>query len=133
MAMNTVLWVAQGSLAVVFAASGSMKAAFAKDRLVKMGQSGIQHYDMRFIRFIAITELLGAVGLVAPWLLGTARVLTPLAALGLGVLMVGAAASHARLARENASRQRRELGNVLNNFVLLVCCVAVAAARFQML
>jgi uncharacterized membrane protein YphA (DoxX/SURF4 family) len=52
---------------------------------------------------------------------GAATVLVPLAAVGLAVLMVGAAATHWR---------RGELPNVGMNAVLLVLAVVVAWARF---
>ena len=46
-----------------------------------------------FIRFIGICEVLGAFGLILPWALGIRRELTPLAAAGLVIIMVGATVS----------------------------------------
>jgi len=56
-----------------------------------------------------------------PGLAGRALVLTPLAAVGLAGVMVGAAVAHTRL---------REPRNVAVNAVLFVICVGVAAGRF---
>ena len=46
-----------------------------------------------FVRFIGICEVLGAFGLILPWALGIRRELTPLAAAGLAIIMVGATVS----------------------------------------
>jgi len=43
-----------------------------------------------FIHFIGICEILGAIGLILPWLLGIKPKLTPLAACGLVIIMIGA-------------------------------------------
>ena len=128
--MEVVLWTLQGLLAALFALSGAFKIALTKEALIAKGQTGIQHYPLPFIRFVATGELLGAIGLIAPWLSGIARVLTPLAASGFGVLMIGAAFSHARLAGEDPARRRPELRNVCNNLLILVACGFVAAMRF---
>jgi hypothetical protein len=45
-----------------------------------------------FLRFIGAAEFLGAIGLILPGLLGIRRELTPLAAAGLAVIMIGATA-----------------------------------------
>jgi len=95
--MNTALWAAQLTLAAVFAASGAAKLTMARDRLIATGQTGVAMFPMPVVRFTAAMELLAAVGLVAPGLTGIGTVLTPLAALGLCVVMIGAAWAHSRL------------------------------------
>jgi uncharacterized membrane protein YphA (DoxX/SURF4 family) len=130
--MEVVLWTLQGALAALFALSGAFKITLSKEALIAKGQTGIQHYPLPFIRFVATCELLGAMGLVVPRLSGIARVLTPLAASGLGALMIGAAFSHARLAGENPARRRSELRNARNNLLILLACGLVAAARFAL-
>lgn len=95
--MDILLWAAQLVLAAVFAASGTAKLTMARDRLLATGQTGIAMFPMPLVRFTAAAEVLAAVGLVAPWLSGTARLLTPLAAAGLCVVMIGAAWAHSRL------------------------------------
>ncbi len=131
--MEVILWTLQGLLAALFALSGAFKIALSKEALVAKGQTGIRHYPLPFIRFVATSELLGAIGLVMPWLSGIARVLTPLAASGLGTLMMGAAFSHARLAREDRAMRGSELRNVRNNLLILLACGFVAAMRFARL
>lgn len=95
--MNFALWTVQLVLAVVFAASGTAKLTMTRQRLLATGQTGVAMYPMPVVRFTAAMELLAAVGLVAPGLTGIAQLLTPLAAAGLGVVMVGAAWAHSRL------------------------------------
>ena len=50
-------------------------------------------FSGEFIRFIGACEVLGALGLVLPWALGIRRELTPLAAAGLVIIMIGATVS----------------------------------------
>jgi hypothetical protein len=45
-----------------------------------------------FLRFIGVAETLGALGLILPWALRIRRELTPIAAVGLVVIMIGAVA-----------------------------------------
>ena len=119
--MNLFLWILQGTLAVVFTASGLAKSTMSRDRLLTTGQTGIALFPMPVVRVTAACELLAAAGLVLPWATGIAPVLTPLAAVGLCVVMVGAASSHARL---------REPRNVAVNTVLFAIALTVAIGRF---
>jgi hypothetical protein len=59
-------------------------------------------------------------GLFLPWLTGVAPVLTPAAAAGLGIVMIGAAAIHLRL---------REPLSALANAGILALCAFVAPGR----
>jgi uncharacterized membrane protein YphA (DoxX/SURF4 family) len=127
--MNVVLWIAQIVLGLIFTVSGAVKAFGKKGWLLATGQTGLTHFGVPFIRFIAVSELLGATGLVTPWLTGIARFLTPVSAIGLAVVMAGAADAHTRQARENPKRRRKELANVLTNTLLLVLCLLVAFGR----
>jgi hypothetical protein len=75
---------------------------------------------MPVVRFAAVMEVLAALGLVLPWATGIAPVLTPLAALGLCVVMVGAAWAHARL---------QEPRNVFFNAVFFALAAFLAVGR----
>ncbi len=127
--MNVALWTAQLLLAGVFAASGTIKGLGSQDWLVASGQTGVSHYSVPFIRFVAVSELFGVAGLILPTALKVAPVLTPLAAACLGVLMVGAANAQARLARENPRRSAKERRNIGTNVGLLGLCLFVALGR----
>jgi hypothetical protein len=119
--MDIALWIGQIVLAVVFLISGTLKVWWPKQRLIDSGQTGVVFFSQPAIRLIATSELLGAVGVVLPWLTGIASVLTPLAAAGLGVVMIGAATTHVKL---------REPKNVAITVTLLAMCVFVAIGRF---
>jgi len=119
--MNLALWIVAGVLAFVFAGSGLMKLAVPKDQLVAKGQGWAESVDPNAIRFIGAVEVLGAIGLIVPPLVGIAPVLAPLAAVGLALVMLGAIVTHAR---------RGEIPNVVINLVLLALAVFVAWGRF---
>ncbi|WP_406437587.1 DoxX family protein [Streptomyces sp. NBC_01613] len=118
--MNVALWVGQALLAVVFVYSGALKVSQSKEKLLEMGQTGVAVFPVPLLRFVASCELLGAVGVIVPWLTDTAPVLTPLAAAGFVVIMVGAIAAHARL---------HEPRNVAATSFVLVVAAAVAVGR----
>jgi len=120
--MNTILWVCQVLLATVFLGSGALKGTQSKERMLASGQTGIRDYSLGFIRFIASMEVLGAIGLIVPWMTRILPWLTPLAAAGLGIIMMGAARSHTRL---------REPRNVATNIILLALCLIVVIGRWR--
>jgi hypothetical protein len=130
--MNVALWTAQIALAVVFAVSGIAKSTMSKERLIASGQTGVAPFPPALIRFTAVSELLGVVGLVGPWLTGIAPVLTPTAAVGLSIVMIGALGSHGRLLRADlaAGRGAREAVNVAANITIFAMCMFVAVGRF---
>jgi len=95
--MNVFLWIVQAILAVMFLGSGIAKSLMSKERMLATGQTGAASQPLPLIRFIAFCEILGATGLILPCALGIDRFLTPLAAVGLAAIMVGAARIHAKL------------------------------------
>src|SRR3569832_2269507 len=113
--MNVATWIVQVILAAVFSYSGVYKGTHSKPQIVASGQTGVRWYSAGFIRFIAISELFGVAGLILPRRLGVAPVRTRVDAVALGVVMVGAAVSHARLAPERP----REWINVETDVELL--------------
>ena len=83
--MNKALWIAQGILAALFLFAGGMKLVLPAEALV-----GPVPMPVAFIRFIGICEVLGALGLILTGLLNIRTDLTPLAAAGLVIIMIGA-------------------------------------------
>ncbi|MGH3458391.1 DoxX family protein [Aeromicrobium sp.] len=122
--MDTFLWILQGTLAAVFLGSGIAKSTMSRERLIATGQTGIALFPMPVVRVTAGAELLAAAGLLLPWATGVVPWLTPLAAAGLCVVMVGAAWSHTRL---------REPQNVAANGLLFAAALAVAIGRLAAL
>ena len=83
--MNIALWIIQGLLAALFLFAGGMKLVMPIEEMTKqIAMPGL------FLRFIGVCEVLGAIGLVLPWLLRIRPGLTPLAAAGLVIIMIGA-------------------------------------------
>jgi uncharacterized membrane protein YphA (DoxX/SURF4 family) len=122
--MDVILWIFQVVLALIFAASGSAKATMSPQRMAATGQTGVALFPLPLVRLVAVCELLAALGLVLPWATGIAPALTPLAAVGLCVVMIGAASAHTRL---------REPGTVAVNALLFALALAVAIGRFAAL
>jgi hypothetical protein len=122
--MSIATWAASGVLAVLFFGSGVVKSTMSRERLLATGQSGIAPFPMPVVRLTAVSEIAAAFGLFLPWLLERAEVLTPLAALGLCVVMAGAAVSHASL---------REPKQVAANLVVFSLAAFVAADRLAQL
>ena len=119
--MNVVLWIIAGLLAVAFAGAGLMKLTQPKPKLAAAGMPWTEDFSDGQVKGIGALEVLGALGLILPAALGIAEVLTPLAAVGLTLLMAGAAVTHLR---------RKEGKQVPVNVVLGGLALFVAVMRF---
>jgi len=118
--VNTAIWVAQGLLAVVFLTAGLLKLTQSRSAL-KARMPYVEDFTDREIKGIGTVEVLGAVGVVLPAALRILPVLTPIAAVGLALIMIEAAYTHVR---------RHELGHVPLNAILFALAVFVAVERF---
>jgi hypothetical protein len=85
--MNVALWIVQGLLALLFLFAGGMKLVLPIEQV-----TADVPLPGWFLRFIGVAEVLGALGLILPGLLKIRPGLTPLAAAGLVIIMVGATA-----------------------------------------
>ena len=83
--MNYALWIVQGLQALLFLFAGGMKLVLPLEKMA--GPVELPGY---LLRFIGVAEVLGAVGLILPSLLRIRPGLTPLAACGLVIIMIGA-------------------------------------------
>jgi hypothetical protein len=83
--MNVALWIVQGLLGALYLFAGGMKLVMPLEEL-----KGPVELPGTFLRFIGVAEVLGALGLVLPGLLRIKPGLTPLAAAGLVIIMIGA-------------------------------------------
>ena len=83
--MNVALWIVQGLLSALFLFAGGAKLVLPLDQM-----TGPVVLPGWFLRFIGVAEVLGALGLVLPGFLRIRPGLTPLAAAGLVVIMIGA-------------------------------------------
>jgi uncharacterized membrane protein YphA (DoxX/SURF4 family) len=83
--MNVALWIVQVLLALLFLFAGAMKLVLPIAEMTK--QTPLPGL---FLRFLGVAEVLGALGLILPGLLRIRPGLTPLAAAGLVIIMIGA-------------------------------------------
>ena len=92
--MDTTIWIVQNLMAVLFVLHGiamfNPPAPVRESIVKKMG------YSLPFLKMIGTLEVLGGLGLIIPSWTRIMPILSPLAALGLMVIMIGAAISHAR-------------------------------------
>jgi DoxX-like family len=86
MTMNLVLWIVQALLACVFLFAGGVKLILPVEEMTKQ----MPMLSGGFLRFVAVCEVLGAIGLILPGLLRIQQWLTPLAAACLVIIMIGA-------------------------------------------
>ena len=85
--MNIALWIIQVLLALLFLFGGGVKLVLPIEEMTKqVAMPGL------FLRFIGVCEVLGGLGLILPGLLRIWTALTPLAAVGLVIIMIGATA-----------------------------------------
>jgi hypothetical protein len=83
--MTCALWIVQGLLALTFLFAGGTKRILPIEEMTKdVALPGL------FLRLLGMAEVLGAIGLILPGLLRIRPGLTPLAAAGLVVIMIGA-------------------------------------------
>jgi len=87
MKRNTVLWIVQGLLGAMFLLAGIPKLVMSAEQ---MAAPGPIQFPVAFVRFIGVCEILGAIGMIVPGITGIKPGLTPLAAAGLVIIMIGA-------------------------------------------
>jgi uncharacterized membrane protein YphA (DoxX/SURF4 family) len=92
--MNIALWIIQVLLALLFLFAGGMKLIMPIEEMTKQMPVAIPGL---FLRFIGVCEVLGGLGLVLPMLLRIKPWLTPIAAVGLGIIILGAIAFSMKL------------------------------------
>src|SRR5258706_15522502 len=90
--MNVVLWIIQVLLALLFLFGGGVKLVLPIEEMTKqIAMPGL------FLRFIGVCEVLGGLGLILPGIFRLKTGLTPLAAAGLTIIMIGATAISLKL------------------------------------
>ncbi len=120
--MNTTIWIIQSVLAALFILHGiamfNPPATVQESVVKKMG------FSLGFFKIIGTLEVLGGLGLILPSWTRVMPVLTPLAALGLVVIMLGAVVSHARQA---------EGKQTVATSVVTLLAIFIAVGRFWLL
>ena len=87
--MNIALWIVQVLLAALFLFAGGFKLVTPMEEMMKQMPVALPGW---FVIFTGVAEVLGGLGVILPWLTGIRPGLTPLAAAGLVIVMIGATA-----------------------------------------
>ena len=118
--MNTTIWILQGLLAAIFLIAGFYKVITPKVKLEK-NMLWAKDYTEETIKFIGLSEMLGAFGVILPLALGIYPILTPIAAFALAVIMLLATRIHTH---------RKEYKEIALNMTIIVIAFLVAIFRF---
>lgn len=118
--MNIALWIIQVLLALLFLFAGGVKLIMSIEEMTKGMPVAIPGL---FLRFIGVCEVLGGLGLVFPMLLRLKPWLTPIAAVGLGIIILGAIAFSLKLGVMQA----------LLPFVVELLLIFVAFGRWRLI
>ncbi len=111
-------------MAAAFLMTGFMKVSQPLDELRKNLGPWVDGFSFVQIKAIGIFEILGALGLILPMWLNLFPILTPLAAIGIAVIMVGAIITHLKMDDSKPA---------MANLILLLLCVLVAVGRLELL
>jgi uncharacterized membrane protein YphA (DoxX/SURF4 family) len=115
--LTTALWIVQVLLALLFLFAGSMKLIMPIEMMTAQMALPLPG---AFLRFIGVAEVAGALGLILPGLTHIRRMLTPLAACGLIIIMIGATV---------VTLASSDVVSALMPLVVGLLCVAVAYGR----
>ena len=119
--MDTALWIVQILLALTFLMAGIMKTTQPIDRLKGMMPWIESLHPETLVRGIGILEILGGLGVILPSLTRILPWLTPVAAGGLVLTMIGALTLH--LSRKDA------IGRSVPSVVLMLLALFVIYGR----
>ena len=121
--MDTVITVIQVVLALGFTTGGLLRLTLPYAKYAQLpGQSWANDFKPEHIRLIGVLEVSGGVGLIVPLFLHSLTMLTPLAAVGIALVMSGAMATHLR---------RAEYWNMVGNLMWLGLALFVAYGSFR--
>jgi DoxX-like family len=120
--VNVALWVVACVAGAISLAAAMNKLGQSKESLLKgKNMEWAEGFSERSIKIIGALELIGVFGLIVPQGAQKAEILTPIAAVGLALLQVGAATTHVR---------RREYQVLAINVPLILAFTYVAIGRF---
>lgn len=119
--MNRFLWILQFVMGIYFISIGVMH--FIVPPGLPAAMSWMYDLSTGLHWFTGTLEILGGLGLILPGLTGIRPKLTPLAAGGLTLVMVGAMVYHV---------QRGEATNIVLNLILAALLVTIAYGRWRM-
>lgn len=120
--MNLALWIGTGLLAAVALAGGTIKVLVPRQKLAATpGGQWTEDVSAGVVKILGALEILAAVGLIVPAVVGIATVLVPVTALCWALLMIGAMITHGR---------RGEFRFAVLNLIYLMLAVFIMWGRF---
>lgn len=126
--MDILLWILQGVLALMMLFPGLMKLTNSNAELIKKGNGRMnwaEDVSPTAMKLIGLVEVLAAFGLILPQLLDVQPILTPIAAIGVMLTMLGALGLHLKRADEPKS--------YAINIMILLIAAFVAYGRLELL
>lgn len=117
--METTIWILKGLLAALFAFAGLSKLFLPKAKVIDIGMKSLINLGEQQIKGIGLLEVLGSAGLILPGLLNICPILSGIAALCLGFLMIAATRTHLQLKLP-----------VIPNLIILAVCFFIAYREF---
>ncbi len=114
--MIVAYWIVAGFLALMYLYSGFMKVAWSQERLRPM-MGWVDSMPLGYVRTIGVLEVLGALGLILPPLIGIATWLALAAAIGFLLVQIGAIILH--LSRDEARLIGLNIGMLIAGVALI--------------
>ncbi|MGE8431516.1 DoxX family protein [Chryseobacterium joostei] len=121
--MNTILWIIQGLLSLFFIMPGFGKITGSKEKHVADGHLKSESSIIP-IRILGVLEWLGCIGIIIPWLIDFAPILTTMAATGFCLIMIAGMVVHTK-------KQEYKMLPML--IVVFILSATVAYFRFEAL
>lgn len=119
--MDTVITIIQVAISVAFTGGGLFRLVLPYARYTQIhGQGWAHDFQPWHIRLIGFLEMVAGVGIIIPMFLDSLEMLTPLAAVGVALVMSGAMTTHMR---------RLEYPRVAGNLMWLSFALLVAYDR----
>ncbi|MGB9372618.1 MAG: DoxX family protein [Jiangellales bacterium] len=118
--MEIALWALQVILALAIGGAGVAKLLKSKEELAPR-MTYVTSFTATQVKLIGIVEVAAGLGIILPALTGIAPILTPIAAVGIVLIMIGAAITHV---------VRKEPALIVPNIVLGAAAAFVAWGRF---
>ena len=123
--MNIGLWIIQIFLTFAFLTAGLVKVVLPTNKLKDKLGKWVNDFSTYQIKLIGTLEILGAIGLILPMWLNIYPILTPIAAIGLGLTMIGAIRTNARVMKKNS--------DIFKNVMFLILAIIVVIGRLYII
>ena len=118
--MNILLWILQVLMAALFIFAGVMKFIIPVQKMTEGMKIPMPGW---LLLFIGVVEILGGLGLLLPGIFKIKPILTPLAAIGLTIIMIGAVA---------ITIMGGDASQAITPFIVGILCAFIAYGRLRL-